>query len=119
MVGTKSHYSSGYIHYSYTAPSGPPTAINVTSLSSTTLGITWSPPLDAHVNGIVKYYVVNVSISETQERLQYQTSSTSLTLANLHPYYFHTVIISAVTVGPGPFSGEYTVRLPEDGEKNL
>ena len=98
------------------APSGPPAAINVSSLSSTSLFISWSPPLPQHVNGIIQHYIVNVTVTESQEKLQYQTASTSLTLNNLHPFYTHTVIVLAVTVAPGPFSSEYILRLPPDGK---
>ena len=97
------------------APSGPPTAINVSSLSSTSLSISWSPPLLHHTNGIIQYYIVNVSVAESQANLQFETSSLSLTLNDLHPFYTHTVIVSAVTIAPGPFSNEYNLRLPSDG----
>ena len=97
------------------APSGPPTAINVSSLSSTSLFISWSPPLPAQSNGVIQYYIVNVSVAESQEKLQFETSSTTLTLNDLQPFYSHTVIVAAVTVAPGPFSNEYNLALPSDG----
>ena len=97
------------------APSGPPTAILVSSLNSTSLSISWSPPLLPHTNGIIQYYIVNVSVAESQANLQYETSSLSLTLNGLHPFYTHTVIVSAVTIAPGPFSNEFVQKLPADG----
>ena len=59
------------------APSSPPAAITVSSISSTSLSISWSPPLPAQVNGIIQYYIVNVSVAESQEKLQFETSSMS------------------------------------------
>ena len=71
-----------------------------------------------HTNGIIQYYIVNVSVAESQANLQFETSSLSLTLNDLHPFYTHTVIVSAVTIAPGPFSNEYNLRLPSDGQRN-
>ena len=98
------------------APSSPPAAITVSSISSTSLSISWSPPLPAQVNGIIQYYIVNVSVAESQQKLQFETSSMSLTLNDLHPFYSHTVIVAAVTVAPGPFSNEFVQKLPPDGK---
>ena len=63
-----------------------------------------------------QYYIVNVSVAESQQKLQFETSSMSLTLNDLHPFYSHTVIVAAVTVAPGPFSNEFVQKLPPDGK---
>lgn len=45
-------------------PSGPPTRIEVRSLSSTQLLVTWSPPQKDHRNGVVLGY--NIGFTEAR-----------------------------------------------------
>lgn len=47
-------------------PSGPPTRVEVRSLSSTQLLVTWAPPQKDHRNGMVLGY--NVGIEEARYR---------------------------------------------------
>ena len=35
---------------------------------------------------------------------------------DLHPHYVYSLVISAVTIAPGPYSQVYTVQMPEDGK---
>ena len=99
----------------YTAPSSAP-VVNVTAANSTTVLISWEPPPTYEANGIITGYTVNVSITETQTQTQYIVTTTELTLTDLHPYYTYTIIVSASTVKPGPFSMEYSVTTPPAGE---
>ena len=80
-----------------------------------TLSVSWSPPSSNDMNGIVQYYVVNVSVTETLEHYQHITTNTSFVISSLHPYYTYTVYVAAVTVGIGPFSVGYTITTPQSG----
>lgn len=87
-------------------------------MDSTTLRLSWAPPLLASQNGIITEYVVNVSVMDTGERFQHrvQGPASSLTLASLHPDYIYTYTVSSSTaVGVGPFSSAGSIRMPEDG----
>ena len=44
------------------------------------------------------------------------TSSTSLAVPSLHPYYEYEYTVAAYTVRVGPYSSVNRVQLPEDGE---
>ena len=99
----------------YAAPSSAP-VVNITAANSTTVLINWEPPPTHEANGIITGYTVNVSITETQTQTQYIVSATELTLTDLHPYYTYTIIVSASTIKPGPFSMECTVITPPAGE---
>ena len=100
----------------FTAPSSAP-VVNVTVVDSTTVFIDWEPPLPHEANGIITGYTVNVSVTETQTQTQYLVSNTTeLMLTELHPYYTYTVIVSASTIKPGPFSMEHTVVTLPAGE---
>ena len=95
------------------APSGSPTAINVSSLNSTSLSISWS--LLYLLNPIESFstYIVNVSVAESQEKLQFETSSTTLTLNDLHPFYSHTGLCMTVLVHFGEQKEEETTTTGE------
>ena len=53
---------------------------------------------------------------ETTVNFEFNSNFTYLCLSNLHPYYSYTFTIAAVTISEGPFSSDYTVLMPEDGE---
>ena len=50
---------------------------------------------------------------------QVLSNDTQVTLQSLHPYYTYTCHVAAVTTGSGPYTGNLTVKLPEDGELNV
>ena len=86
------------------------------AVDSFTLNITWGqPPID-QINGIIQHYIVLVSVLETSNHFQYNSSDTSLLLTKLHPYYTYTVFVAAVTVGTGPYSIGYTIKTPPSGK---
>ena len=44
------------------------------------------------------------------------STGTSLVVGSLHPDYVYQWIVTAVTVGEGPYTMPMTIRTPEDGE---
>lgn len=98
------------------APTGFPTMPVLTAVDSTSILIDWdAPPLEEQ-NGIIRQYIVNVMVSETAEKLQFNvtSSNTSLVLNHLHPYYNYSITVAAVTVSDGPFSQISNIQTPED-----
>lgn len=77
--------------------------------------MSWSPLPSDLENGLIRYYLVNVT--ETNTGLQYQIQSVTdyITLTNLHPYYTYNVSIAAYTVSTGPFSDVTVFTTAEDG----
>jgi receptor-type tyrosine-protein phosphatase Q len=96
-----------------TVPSGSPQEIEGSALSSSSLLLTWQPPPDEQLNGILTGYVVNMTEAETGNQYQILTDRDQYTLQDLHPFYRYTVIVAAVTVGPGPFSGIFPFQMPQ------
>ena len=89
----------------------------LTAVDSTSILIDWdAPPLEEQ-NGIIRQYIVNVMVSETAEKLQFNviSSNTSLLLNHLHPYYNYFITVATVTVSDGPFSQISNIKTPEDG----
>ncbi len=89
------------------------TAVNITSRSLTVL---WAPPVAEYWNGVIRYYLVGVTETETGEKLQYTSNSPYLDLDHLHPYYTYSFVIRANTIGLGPSSGALRVQTLEDGQ---
>ena len=87
----------------------------VTAPDSRTVKVTWNPPPQSDINGIIKYYLVQITIAETLETLEYKSNKTVFVLNNAHPYYTYSVKVSAVTVAPGPYTSEYSITTPQDG----
>ncbi len=101
--------------HSISVPEAAPNNLTVANVTSRSLTVLWEPPNTEYWNGIIRHYVVNMTVAESGEEHEYTPMSTSLYLNQLHPYYSHQFVISAVTVGPGPFSGAFAVRTLEDG----
>ena len=98
-------------------PSGAPENIISTSLSSTSVQLSWNPPLDDQQNGIITEYYVNVTELETGMTSQLIVSGgNQLLIDTLHPYYVYNFFISAATnVGQGPYSPMFSIQTLQDG----
>ena len=66
-------------------------------------------------NGIVREYVVNITEVSTGSTVQKVSTTNSLTLDNLHPYYTYEVVVAARTIENGPFSTSYSFTTAENG----
>ena len=96
-------------------PSGTPQSIHAQPIDSRSLLLAWEPPLAEEQNGVIQEYLINISVAETGDGFQFQSTNTTLIVEDLHPHYTYSLVISAVTIGPGPYSEVYTVQMPEDG----
>ena len=88
-------------------------------MSSTAITLSWDPLPSDQTNGYIRHYVITVTVHETASEFQEQSNHTQVTLQSLHPYYTYTCRVAAVTTGPGPYTGNFTIQLPEDGNPNL
>ena len=78
--------------------------------------LSWDlPPFD-QINGHIRHYILVVTEWETASEFQEQPNNTQVTLKSLHPYYTYICRVAAVTTGPGPYTGNFTIQLPEDGK---
>ena len=60
-----------------------------------------------------------MTVHKTASEFQEQSNHTQVTLQPLHPYYTYTCRVAAVTTATGPYTGNFTIQLPEDGKPNL
>ncbi len=101
-------------------PSGSPLSFGGNATSSRSASISWNPPAADQWNGIILLYIINVTVVETGQTFQLNSTATSLTVSTLQPYRNYICIIAAVTsIGTGPFSVRFTLTTPQDGKTPL
>ena len=98
-----------------TAPTASPQTVSGSSVSSTSISLSWLPPASGSQNGIIRRYDIQLVENETGNVFNYNTTETSLTISSLHPYYNYQCSVAAYTVGLGPFSDPVVIQTPEDG----
>ena len=89
------------------------------SVGSTSFVLSWSPPPTSQQNGIIREYTVNITEIQTGISIILNSTSTSVSVLSLHPYYTYECRVSAYTVGSGPYSEVFTITTPEDGMSHL
>ena len=67
-------------------------------------------------NGIVREYVVNITETNTGSTIQKLSTTNSLTVENLHPYYTYSVMVAAYTIESGPYSTSFLFTTAEHGK---
>ncbi len=86
------------------APSGPPLDFAAEAVSSTSVRLSWAPPLPGDQNGVVVRYYINITEAETGDLLQLEADGTDVVVIinSLHPHYTYVCVIAAFTIGLGP-----------------
>ena len=99
------------------APSGPPQGISAVALGPRMIQINWSQPLPEEQNGIIRSYLVNVTVADTGQHIQLTTNNTTITAENLHPFYNYHCSVAAVTIALGPYTEAHLLQTPQDGKQ--
>lgn len=89
---------------------------NPLALSSTLISLHWSPPPSIHINGMLQYYIVNVTETNTGKKWTFIAVDSVLRVGSLHPDYVYEFAVTARTIGNGPYSQPRTVKTREDGK---
>ncbi len=97
-------------------PAGEPQNLSGIALNSSSIALTWDPPLPEGRNGIIIGYTVNITALETGARLQLFSPVPQLTVSVLDAFTTYICIIAGNTIiGRGPFTTELQVRTLPDG----
>ena len=89
-------------------------------MDSTTVYLAWEPPPSDTTNGIIREYIIHVSVpTDTTDNFMEVSNATFHTLSNLHPFYTYEIKVAAVTIGPGPYSNASIVTTPQDGKPDV
>ena len=104
------------IGVSYLAPDGPPRKLTALSNSSTSVYLTWLPPLESLQNGDIKEYKIRYS-GRDDKGSELLTNKTYYLLKRLGKYTLYNISVEARTeVGFGPVKYINMTTL-EDGIK--
>ena len=85
--------------------------------NSTTIQLTWEPPIFSAQNGIIEQYIISVTEAETMRQFTLASTTTSITAVSLHPYYMYSFTVSAVTIAEGPYTQALSLQTQQDGEQ--
>lgn len=84
--------------------------------SSTSVNITWSPPLPENQNGIITNYTVNITDLDNGGYDITVTPNNTLFVSSLQPHTAYEIVIYASTSGgDGPATIPFAVQTHEDG----
>ena len=94
-------------------------------MSSTSLQVTWSPPLENETHGVIREYKIryrkvecnsNTYMSPTWTERTVNTSTASYDITGLMKWSCYDVQVLAITIGNGVWSEAVRQRTSEDGK---
>ena len=94
----------------------PPQSPLATTRNSRTVVCSWQPPPFEDQNGFIIQYRINVTEVITGREFVLVSTTTSLVVGSLHPDYIYQWVVTAVTVGVGPYTAISSTRTLEDSE---
>ena len=112
-------WSNSCFIYSLTAPSAAVTNHTVTTLSSTQLFVSWSPPPLADRNGVLSYKLSHKRSGLTSYTTVGVTAVLSFTLSGLEEAFEYSVMVTAVSVGMDGPASIVTATTLMDGKSSL
>ncbi|XP_022661612.1 Down syndrome cell adhesion molecule-like protein Dscam2 isoform X3 [Varroa destructor] len=106
-------------------PAGPPTNVYVQAADSTSLRVSWNPPVNELRNGRIKGYYVGYKLYNSSELHLYKTVEAKAMknsgqlgecmLHNLRKFTKYSILVQAYnSIGAGPRSDEMVVSTAED-----
>ena len=113
-------YQNNYVYTSisfFLVPSGAPNNLAVMALNSSSVQVSWDPPLPHTQNGPIAGYSLKVDGVNTEENFELVSDDgpNAIIVPQLHPFYSYTYTIAAIGIGPGPYSPALTLQMPEEG----
>ena len=94
----------------------PPTNLTGFAVDPHSIFLSWDPPPQHSLNGILRHYRLSGIEDPTASKFSVLFSSNQRSLSSLHPFYSYTISVAAVTVGEGPYSSNVTIETPQDGK---
>ena len=91
----------------------------IESITSTSVTLSWDPPPQHQLNGVLRNYVVIILELSTGRNSSLTSINPQIVLGDLHPFYMYNFSVCAVTSDIGPCEYFEPVQLPQDGMFNL
>ena len=100
-------------------PSAAPDNIIATSLSSTSIRVSWDEVPEVHQNGNITGYTVEITNLKLRNSTLFSTFQRTLTILHLQPHTQYSINVNASTGrGAGPF-GTANITVTLEDCKNL
>ena len=100
----------------HTVPTAAPQSVSGFAIDSTSVSLFWSPPPPPDQNGLIQYYSISVYEVDTGAQTQYSSTTNTMTIRSLHPYYTYRCSVAAYTIGEGPQNQPpVIIKTPQDG----
>ena len=97
------------------APTSPPNNLRITTVTPTSISLSWEAPDVSEQNGVLLNYTIAYSV-QSEPVIERTTPDTEITLRDLEEFTEYDITVSASTAeGVGPVA-EITQRTLEDGE---
>ena len=109
------HSTLFYVSFYYAAPSSFPMMLTFRNITDSSFHLVWQSLPPADQNGIVRYYVVNITEEDTGRQFQLTSLATYVFVGPLHPFYTYVCIVATSTVDIGPYSPPLTITTLEAG----
>ena len=103
-----------YILFSPVPSSAPQLSYGV-AVSPICLNITWLPPPVIDINGVIKYYNIEVTENTTGQVTTYNATDDHIIIGPVLPGNAYHCRVAAFTTGLGPFTDYFIVTSQEYG----
>jgi len=102
-----------------TVPTSSPRITTAVAVAPMTVELSWDPPSPDEQNGIIVYYIINITAIHPHvgETFQQNCTLVPCNVSHLYPHHTYQFSVSAVTIAPGPYSETHTVTTLESGMK--
>ena len=80
------------------------------------MALQWDSPPPDEQNGIIRFYEIYMAENETGLTQQFRTVGNTFLIDTLHPDYYYTISVRAVTIKPGELSNPIFVTSLEDSK---
>lgn len=104
------------LKYCSTVPTGAPTSLVAVQATTNSLTLSWDPPPFDQQNGLIRYYIINITDVTNGSSFEMTTNTTRTTIFNLRPFFTYNCSVAAFTVDKGPISTHVVVTLPQAGQ---
>lgn len=106
-------------HHNYLlVPSGPPTSLSGSALTSDSIFLSWDLPLPKDRNGDITGYIVNVTNLDNETVHHFLTADAVLdfTVTNLEPFtLYENRVLARTALGAGMAPAVVFIQTAEDG----
>lgn len=107
-------FSTRLFHiFPHAVPTAPPVTPSGSPITSTLITLRWDPIPAEHLNGILRFYLVDVTEVITNNSWTFHSVQRHVNIGPLHPYYTYRCRVAGFTVGVGPYTALFYVNSGE------